>query len=98
MDRDDVIKARRQEMKSFRKMGVLRKVPKSWATGKTIKSTRWVDTNKGGSMIWDVRCRLVGRDFKGGDKGRDDLFAETPPLEAKTEKKGLFGFGKKKEA
>ena len=25
----------------------------------------------------------VVRDFKGGDKDRDDLFAETPPLEAK---------------
>ena len=30
-----------------------------------------------------VRCRLVARDLKGGDKGRDDLFAETPPLEGK---------------
>ena len=26
---------------------------------------------------------MVARDFKGGDKDRDDLFAETPPLEAK---------------
>ena len=25
-----------------------------------------------------VRSRLVARDFKGGDKGRDDLFADTP--------------------
>ena len=31
----------------------------------------------------EVRCRLVARDFKGNDKERDDLFAETPPLEAK---------------
>ena len=31
----------------------------------------------------EVRCRLVARDFKGDDKDRDDLFAETPPLEAK---------------
>ena len=30
-----------------------------------------------------VRSRLVARDFKGGDKDRDDLFAETPPLEGK---------------
>ena len=42
-----------------------------------------VDTNKGGLDDWDIRSRLVARDFKGGDKGRDDLFAETPPLEAK---------------
>ena len=31
----------------------------------------------------EVRCRLVARDFKGKDKDRDDLFAATPPLEAK---------------
>ena len=30
-----------------------------------------------------IRSRLVARDFKGADKDRDDLFAETPPLEAK---------------
>eukprot|EP00973_Karenia_brevis_P069178 9619237-Karenia_brevis.AAC.1 len=31
----------------------------------------------------DVRCRMVAKDYKGKDNGRDDLFAETPPLEAK---------------
>eukprot|EP00973_Karenia_brevis_P000592 83559-Karenia_brevis.AAC.1 len=31
----------------------------------------------------DVRCRVVARDSKCGGKGRDDPFAETPPLEAK---------------
>eukprot|EP00973_Karenia_brevis_P074277 10319704-Karenia_brevis.AAC.1 len=31
----------------------------------------------------EVRCRVVARDFKGGDEGRDDLCAETLPLEAK---------------
>ncbi len=31
-----------------------------------------------------VRCRLVGRDFKGKREGvRDDLFVSMPPLEAK---------------
>jgi hypothetical protein len=30
-----------------------------------------------------VRSRSVARDFKGNDKDRDDLFAATPPLEAK---------------
>ena len=29
-----------------------------------------------------VRSRLVARDFKGSDRDRDDLLAETPPLEA----------------
>ena len=31
----------------------------------------------------EIRSRMVARDFKGEDKDRDDLFAETPPLEAK---------------
>eukprot|EP00973_Karenia_brevis_P030837 4253400-Karenia_brevis.AAC.1 len=31
----------------------------------------------------DVRSRMVARHFQGGDKDRDELFAETPPLEAK---------------
>eukprot|EP00973_Karenia_brevis_P047910 6649324-Karenia_brevis.AAC.1 len=26
---------------------------------------------------------MVAKDYTGKDKGRDDLFAETPPLEAK---------------
>jgi hypothetical protein len=52
-------------------------------TGKLPISMRWVDVNKGGSKRMEVRSRMVVRDFKGSDKGRDDLFAETPPLEAK---------------
>eukprot|EP00973_Karenia_brevis_P092032 12410376-Karenia_brevis.AAC.1 len=32
---------------------------------------------------FDVRSRMVAKNYKGRDKGRDDLFAETPPLEAK---------------
>ena len=52
-------------------------------TGKWPVSVRWVDTNKGDQKCILVRSRLVARDFKGGDKGRDDLFADTPPLEAK---------------
>lgn len=31
----------------------------------------------------EVGCRLVARDFKGKDEGRDVLFAATPSLEAK---------------
>ncbi len=44
-----------------------------------------MNVNKGGEDgDQDVRCRLVGRDFKPkGEKDRDDLFAATPPLEAK---------------
>ena len=56
----------------------------SWElAGKGPVSVRWVDQNKGGEGAMEARCRLVARDFQGKDKGRDDLFAATPPLEAK---------------
>eukprot|EP00973_Karenia_brevis_P062486 8688191-Karenia_brevis.AAC.1 len=32
---------------------------------------------------YDIRSRMVAKHYRGGDKGRDALFAETPPLEAK---------------
>ena len=51
--------------------------------GKAPVIVRWVDVNKGGDERMEVRSRLVARDFKGGDKDRDDLVAETSPLEAK---------------
>ena len=42
-----------------------------------------MDTIKGIEAESDVRCRLVARDFKQKrDQGREDLYAETPPLEA----------------
>eukprot|EP00973_Karenia_brevis_P039756 5487493-Karenia_brevis.AAC.1 len=45
---------------------------------------RWVDTDKGlMKNKHEVRSRMVAKNYKGRDKGRDDLFAEPPPLEAK---------------
>eukprot|EP00973_Karenia_brevis_P087927 12195583-Karenia_brevis.AAC.1 len=45
---------------------------------------RWVDTNRAQMKgRCAVRSRMVAKSYKGADKGRDDLFAETPPLEAK---------------
>ena len=64
----------------------VRPVSECWEkTGRKPVSVRWVDTDKGfmGEGGMEVRSRLVARDFKGNDKGRDDLFADTPPLEAK---------------
>jgi len=52
-------------------------------TGKQPIGTRWVDINKGDTSNPDHRSRWVGREFKGRDNNRDDLFAATPPLEAK---------------
>ena len=53
-------------------------------TGKAPVSTKWVDVNKNTEQLPDIRCRLVGRDFKPrGEKDREDLFAAMPPLECK---------------
>ena len=53
-------------------------------TGKRPIATKWVDINKGTEEEQEVRCRLVARDFKPkGEKEREDLFAATPPFEAK---------------
>eukprot|EP00973_Karenia_brevis_P024491 3378904-Karenia_brevis.AAC.1 len=63
----------------------LRRVEECWAvTGKAPIAMRWVGTNKAHMKgKFEVRSRMVARNFKGGDKDRDDLFAETPALEAK---------------
>ncbi len=56
-------------------------------TGRAPISTKWVGSRKGHL----VRMRLVARDFKPkGDNLRGNLFAATPPLEAK---KLLFRMG-----
>ena len=66
------------------KHGVYIKVPieQCWKeTGKDPIGVRWVDINKGDEEIPDYRSRLVAQEIK-VDK-REDLFAATPPLEAK---------------
>ena len=50
-------------------------------TGGPPVSIKWVDINKGDDSDPDYRSRWVGREFKGNDRNRDDLFAATPPLE-----------------
>ena len=82
---EKVREARNEEIKFMQSKGIWEVVPtkECWEkTGSKPVSVRWVDTNKGGAGEMIVRSRLVARDFKGNDKGRDDLFAETPPLEA----------------
>ena len=52
--------------------------------GAAPTSTKWVDPNKGGVEVPDIRSRWVARDFKKkGERDREDLFALMPPLEAK---------------
>ena len=84
----DLVRSARKEevdyMQNERRIWSLRPVKECWdKTGKAPVSVRWVDTNKGGKENFDIRWRLVARDFKGEDKGRDDLYASTTPLEGK---------------
>ena len=83
---DKVREAKEEEINFMedRTIWSLAEIKECWEkTGKAPVSVRWVVVNKGGLGEMVVRCRLVARDFQGGDKDRDDLFAETPPLEAK---------------
>jgi hypothetical protein len=79
--------AAREEVAYMKKLGLYDIVPIEECianTGKMPISTKWVRVNKGTAEQPDVRCRLVARDFKPrGEKDRADLFASTPPLEAK---------------
>ena len=87
MDPRLVAEARAEEMQYMEDIELYEEVEveECWAeTGKGPVSTKWVDVNKGCEEEPDVRCRLVARDFKPkGEKDRSDLFAATPPLEAK---------------
>ena len=76
--------ARREEMGEVYKHNVYTKVPisESWnVTGKGPIGSRWIDINKGDDEKPDYRSRLVAQEIN--DKKREDLFAATPPLEAK---------------
>ena len=78
-----MVKARRDEIDYFRKMGVYEKVDigECWnITGKAPIAVRWVDINKGDSQNPNYRSRLVGKEFK--TYADDSLYASTPPLGA----------------
>ena len=84
MDFDEVMKAREDEIREFRKHGVYRKVPIQECydrTGKTPIEGRWIDINKGDDTSKDYRSRYVAKEIK--KDNREDLFAATPPLEAR---------------
>ena len=85
LDAEGVKEARKEEIRDVRKHEVYVKVPlkECWdATGKDPIGTRWVDVKKKGDKVHpEYRSRLVAKEVK-LDK-REDLFAATPPLEAK---------------
>jgi len=75
----EVEAARKEEVGYMQSRSIWREVPiqDCWdKTGKDPVSVRWVDVNKGGEDRMEVRSRLVARDFKGGDKDRDDLLRQ----------------------
>ena len=79
-----VEKAKQEELETYRKHAVYTKMPRSECfriTGKPPIGVRWVISNKGDAKNPEIRARLVAKEIK-RDK-REDLFAATPPLEAK---------------
>ena len=77
-----MMRARRDEIKYFRDMGVYEKVSvqESYeATGKAPIAVRWVDINKGDSASPNYRSRLVAKEFNTGPC--PELYAATPPSE-----------------
>jgi len=84
LDFEGVLKARAEEIAEYRKHNVYSKVPIAECIAKTGKKPigmRWIDINKGDRTNPDYRSRLVAKEIKRDN--RTDLFAATPPLEAK---------------
>ena len=84
LDRNGVLAARLDEIKQVHKHKVYTKVPieECWTrTGKAPIKTKWVHINKGDEVNMELRSRLVAKEIKLDN--RMDLFAATPPLEAK---------------
>ena len=73
-----------KEIAEYKKHTVYDKRPRSEAfavTGKPPIGVRWVIHNKVDAKNPDIRARLVAKKIK--REKREDLFAATPPLEAK---------------
>ena len=70
------------EMKFFDGMKVHDRVPRAEQakTGGKITGAKWIDVNKGDLDNPNIRCRLVGKEFR--TIPDDALYASTPPLEA----------------
>ena len=84
LDQKLVKKAKAAEMEEFKKHNVYTKVPieEAWeAMKKAPIGVRWMDVNKGDKVHPEYRSRLVAKEIK--KSVNLDLFATTPPLEAK---------------
>jgi len=87
LDVEKVHEARKEEITFVKNIPVYEEVDTKvcWdRLGKAPVSTKWVDVEKRDMDKIMIRSRWVARDFKGrGEDDREDLFAATPPLEAK---------------
>ena len=84
LNSEEVIAARLDEIKQLHSHDVYDKVPLTdcWqSSGRAPVKVKWIDINKGDNVNHEYRSRLVAKEIK-MDK-RLDLFAATPPLEAK---------------
>ena len=57
------------------------KVPRSQTSDGKFLQVRWVDVNKGDDVNYNVRSRIVGKEFKSADPFMTCTFAATPPWE-----------------
>ena len=77
--------ARKEELEYVKQMNVYTEVPVEEcirSTGRKPISVKWVDVDKGDKENRNVRSRIVARELKATDPGREGVFAGTPPLEA----------------
>ena len=84
LDPEGVKKARKEEMEEFKRHGVYVKVPRQECakeSGKASIRVRRLDVNKGDELRPEDRNRLLAQETK--HDNRLDLFAATPPSEAK---------------
>ena len=84
LNRELVIAARKEEMQTYFDHKAYDKVQISEAmrvTGKQPIGCRWIDINKGDEENPEYRSRLVAKEIK--RSASDEMFAATPPLEAK---------------
>ena len=84
LKKDLVIAARKEEMATYYAHKAYDKVPitESWeVTGKGPIGSRWIDINKGDDDKPEYRSRLVAKEINRSPSA--EMFAATPPLEAK---------------
>jgi hypothetical protein len=83
---DLVKEGRAEEIEWVHSIKLYDKVHRSVAAGRGIKPipVRWINTNKGDAIKYNVRCRLVGKELKAKTKGAllaHQLFSAMPPWE-----------------